>query len=143
MDENDFERMLPGWQATSEAVARELVAWREAHPKASLTQIEDAVCEAVQRLQARALQQVVHASATADVAAQPAAERPTCPTCWSSIGATRPPAAHDPTSPTTNAPRNKPQLRRLRRVWSRCPTAKPWSFRRRARRHGAARSTRP
>src|SRR5437762_5710634 len=80
MDENDFEQMLPGWQATSEAVARELVAWREAHPKASLTQIEDAVFEAVQRLQARALQQVVHASATAEVAAQPAAERPTCPT---------------------------------------------------------------
>ena len=71
MDEKDFERMLPGWQATSEAVARELVAWREAHPKASLTQIEDAVFEAVQRLQARGLQQVVHASTAADVAAQP------------------------------------------------------------------------
>jgi RNase P subunit RPR2 len=81
MDEKDFERMLPGWQATSEAVARELVAWREAHPKASLTQIEDAVFEAVQRLQARALRQVVHASTAADVAAQPVEERPTCPTC--------------------------------------------------------------
>jgi RNase P subunit RPR2 len=81
MDEHDIERMLPGWQATSEAVARELVAWREAHPRASLTQIEDAVFEAMQRLQARALKQVVLASAVADVAAQPAAERPTCPTC--------------------------------------------------------------
>jgi hypothetical protein len=57
MDEHDIERMLPGWQATSEAVARELVEWREAHPRASLTQIEDAVFEAMQRLQARALQQ--------------------------------------------------------------------------------------
>src|SRR6266516_2382169 len=81
MDENDIEQMLPGWQATSEAVARELVAWREAHPKASLTQIEDAVFEAVQRLQARALQQVVHASTAADVAAQPVEGRPTCPAC--------------------------------------------------------------
>jgi hypothetical protein len=65
MDENDFERMLPGWQATSEAVARELVAWREAHPKASLSQTEEAVFEAVQRLQVRALEQVVHASTAA------------------------------------------------------------------------------
>jgi len=81
MDERDLERMLPGWQAASEAVARELVAWREAHPRANLTQIEDAVFEAMQRLQARALQQVVLASAVADVAAQPVAERPTCPTC--------------------------------------------------------------
>ncbi len=81
MDEHDFERMLPGWQVTSAAVARELVAWREAHPRANVTQIEEAVFEAMQRLQARALQQVVQASASADVAAQPAAERPTCPTC--------------------------------------------------------------
>ena len=81
MDEKDVERMLPGWQATSEAVARELVAWREAHPKASSSRIEDAVFEAVQRLQARALQQVVHASTAADVAAQPVQERPTCPAC--------------------------------------------------------------
>src|SRR5438132_8368507 len=81
MDENDFERMLPGWEATSEAVARELVPWREAHPKASLSQIEDAVFEAVQPLQLRVLEQVVHASTAADVAAQPLEERPTCPAC--------------------------------------------------------------
>jgi len=73
--------MLPGWQAASDAVAPELVAWRETHPKASLSQIEDAVFEAMQRLQARALQQVVLASAVADVAAQPVAARPSCPTC--------------------------------------------------------------
>jgi RNase P subunit RPR2 len=81
MDERDTERMLPGWQVASEAVAQELVVWREAHPRANLTQIEDAVFEAMQRLQARALEQVVRASATADVAAQPVAERPRCPTC--------------------------------------------------------------
>lgn len=81
MDEQELDRMLPGWRALSDAVGRELVAWREAHPRASLTQIEDAVFEAMQRLQAQALQQVVLASAVADVAAQPVAERPTCPTC--------------------------------------------------------------
>src|SRR5260221_14741870 len=81
MDEQELDRRLPGWRALSDAVGRELLAWREAHPRANLTQIEDAVFEAMQRLQARALQQVVLASAVADVAAQPVAERPTCPTC--------------------------------------------------------------
>ena len=81
MDEQELDRMLPGWRTLSDAVGRELIAWREAHPRASLRQIEDAVFEAMQRLQARALQQVVLASAVADVAALPVAERPTCPTC--------------------------------------------------------------
>ena len=81
MDEQELDRKLPGWRALSDAVGRDLIAWREAHPKASLVQIEDAVYEAMQRLQARALQQVVLASAVADVAAQPAAERPLCPGC--------------------------------------------------------------
>ena len=81
MDEQELDRMLPGWRALSDAVGRELIAWREAHPRASLTQIEDAVFEAMQRLQARVLEQVVRASATADVAAQPVTERPRCPTC--------------------------------------------------------------
>jgi len=81
MDEQERDRKLPGWRALSDAVGREVIAWREAHPTASLTQIEDAVFEAMQRLQARALQQVVLASAVTDVAAQPAVERPLCPMC--------------------------------------------------------------
>ncbi len=108
MDEKDVERMLPGWQATSEAVARELVAWRKAHPKASLTQIEDAVFEAVQRLQAQALQQVVHASAARRCSGAGGGEATDVSGLQCSAGTTRPPAAHDPTGPTWNAPRNKP-----------------------------------
>ncbi len=81
MDEQELDRKLPGWRALSDAVGRELIVWREAHPRANLSQIEDAVFEAMQRLQARALQQVVLASAVADVAAQPAVERPLCPAC--------------------------------------------------------------
>jgi hypothetical protein len=75
------EGVLPGWGALAESVAVELTTWRRAHPRATLAEIEDAVYEAVQRLQARALQQVVLSSAVADVAAQPLDERPTCPTC--------------------------------------------------------------
>ena len=55
MAEDDVEQILPGWQVASQAVARELAEWRRAHPKATLTEIEDAVYEAMQKLQARAL----------------------------------------------------------------------------------------
>jgi hypothetical protein len=81
MSEDEVEQILPGWQAASQAVACELAEWRKAHPKATLTEIEDAVIEAMQKLQAQALGEVVHASAAVDVAAQPANERARCPTC--------------------------------------------------------------
>jgi len=80
-EREEVERVLPGWRALAESVAEELTAWRRTHPRATLTEIETVVFDVGQRLQALALQQVVQASATADVAAQPAAERPTCPTC--------------------------------------------------------------
>jgi hypothetical protein len=81
MSEDEVEQILPGWQAASQAVAQELAEWRRAHPKAPLTEIEAAVFEAMQKLQARALGQVVHASAATDLATQPSPERPRCPTC--------------------------------------------------------------
>lgn len=81
MSQDDVEQILPGWQAASQAVAQEMAEWRRAHPKATLTEIEDAVFEAMQKLQARALGQVVHASASADVGAQAVEDRPQCPTC--------------------------------------------------------------
>jgi tRNA(Ile2) C34 agmatinyltransferase TiaS len=81
MDEERVERTLPGWRATSEAVAVELSAWREAHPKATLAEIEAVVYEAMQQLQARALGHMVQTSAAVDLAAQPAEERPRCPSC--------------------------------------------------------------
>jgi len=81
MSQDEVEQILPGWQATSQAVALELAEWRKAHPKATLTEIEDAVFEAMQTLQARALGEVVQASSAVDLAAQPADERPRCPTC--------------------------------------------------------------
>jgi hypothetical protein len=81
MSQDEVEQILPGWQAASQAVAQELAEWRRAHPKATLTEIEMAVFEAMQTLQARALGQVVHASASADLKALAAAERPQCSTC--------------------------------------------------------------
>src|SRR5438445_13812693 len=81
MGQDEIEQILPGWQVASQAVARELAEWRRAHPKATLTEIETAVLEAMQKLQAQALGEVVQASTAADLAALPIDERPRCPTC--------------------------------------------------------------
>jgi uncharacterized protein with PIN domain len=81
MNQDDVEQIQPGWQVASQAVARELAEWRKAHPKATLSEIEEAVFEAMQKLQAQALGEVVHASAAVDVAAQPADQRTRCLTC--------------------------------------------------------------
>jgi uncharacterized protein with PIN domain len=81
MSQDETGQVLPGWQAASQAAAQELAEWRRAHPKATLAQIEDAVFEAMQKLQAQALSDVVQASAAADVAAHGTEERPRCPTC--------------------------------------------------------------
>jgi uncharacterized protein with PIN domain len=81
MSQDEVEHLLPGWHAASQAVAYELAEWRRAHPKATLTEIETAVFEAMQKLQARALDEVVQASSATDVAAQPVDERPRCPSC--------------------------------------------------------------
>jgi hypothetical protein len=81
MSQDNVEQILPGWQAASQAVAQELAEWRRAHPKATLTEIETAVFEAMQQLQAQAMGEVVQASTAADHAALPSDERPCCATC--------------------------------------------------------------
>ena len=80
MSQDEVEQILPGWQAASQTVARELAEWRRGHPKATLTEIETAVFEAMQKLQAQALGEVVQASSAADLATHSAGERPRCPT---------------------------------------------------------------
>lgn len=77
----DLERAVPGWQAASRAAERELVAWRQAHPRATLAELEGIVAEVVGRLQARYLEDLAHASAARDLAAATAEERPRCPRC--------------------------------------------------------------
>src|SRR3981081_2216493 len=81
MSQDEVEQILPGWQAASQAVAHELAEWRRAHPKATLTEIETAVFEAMQKLQVQAMGRVVQASAAAELAAQSPSERPPCATC--------------------------------------------------------------
>ena len=78
---------LDGWQALSQQVQGELAAWRRAHPRATLTEIETATTAAVQQLQARYLQDLVAASPSADLATRAAADRPRCPTCGGALEA--------------------------------------------------------
>ena len=47
MSQDEVEQILPGWQAASQVVAYELAARRRVHPKATLTEIETAVFEAM------------------------------------------------------------------------------------------------
>jgi hypothetical protein len=83
----DGERIRVGWDGLAAAVEYELIEWREAHPTATLAEIEGAVQAALSRLQARYLTDLVHASAAANLRATPAAARPCCPDCG---GAVRP-----------------------------------------------------
>jgi ribosomal protein S27AE len=58
----------------------ELVAWREAHPKATLTEIEEELDRQLNRLRARVLGDLALASPTADLAGGDE-ERPRCERC--------------------------------------------------------------
>jgi uncharacterized protein with PIN domain len=77
----DGQRLRAGWEALSAAVAEELADWRAAHPRATLAEIEQVVLEAMERLQARYLTDLVQASAAADLTTTPPEERPRCPEC--------------------------------------------------------------
>ena len=59
----------------------ELVAWREAHPKATFNEIEAELDRQMNQLRARVLGDLALASATADVQAASVEERPRCERC--------------------------------------------------------------
>jgi hypothetical protein len=75
-------RFRRGGRSRAKQWPGELAEWRIAsHPKAALKEIEDAVFEAMQKLQARALSQVSTPAQRANLATQASDGRPTCPTC--------------------------------------------------------------
>ncbi|PZR66308.1 MAG: ISKra4 family transposase, partial [Solirubrobacterales bacterium] len=83
----DLERVVPGWQAASRAVEQGVMVWRQAHPRATLAELEEVVAEAVSRLQARYLEDLAHASAARDLTATTLEERPRCPRCGEALQA--------------------------------------------------------
>ena len=69
------------WTELSARVHEELAAWRAAHPRATMTEIEAAVGEATRRLQAQYLRDLVAASPSADLTVLAPGARPPCPAC--------------------------------------------------------------
>ena len=68
------------WGEATGAVWTELVAWREAHPRATFTEIEAELDRQLNQVRARLLGDLALASATADLAAS-GVDRPRCERC--------------------------------------------------------------
>ncbi len=73
------EEMEQQWQQQSQQVARAMREWRQAHPKATLAQIEAAVDEQMNQLRARMIEDVAQSRPLEQVGAEQMAS--TCPQC--------------------------------------------------------------
>lgn len=69
------------WRELAEEVITGMKEWRQAHPKATLGEIEAALDERLARLRARMLEDAALASAATAWGEGSATERPKCPTC--------------------------------------------------------------
>lgn len=81
----DLAGRADAWRGLADEVGRELVAWREAHPRATLAEIEDTVLEVTERLQARLLKDLAEASAAAAPGELASSERAGCPECGGAV----------------------------------------------------------
>ena len=77
----DTQQVGAGWDELAGEIRREMVAWRKAHPRATLVEIEQVVEAALSCLHARYLHDLTHASAAADLASVREQERPRCSAC--------------------------------------------------------------
>ena len=69
------------WRALSEEVENKMKAWRLGHPQATLSEMETALDEQLDRQRARMLEDMALASEVANLAEVPMEERPVCPHC--------------------------------------------------------------
>jgi hypothetical protein len=74
---DDLER----WRQQSEAAFVAVTAWRNAHPTATLTEIETALDGELNRVRAHVLQDVASASAATQWVHTDGTEQPRCPQC--------------------------------------------------------------
>ena len=94
--------------------------WRAAHPKATLSEIEAALDERLDRLRARLLADLALASAAADVQEATAGERPRCERCGEALQA----RGQGERGLVTQGGAEV----RLRRTYAACPTCEDGSF---------------
>src|SRR4051812_17728550 len=78
------------WAVEAESVWSGMADWRAAHPKATLSEIEEALDERLNRLRARMLADLALASAAADVRGSSQEERPRCERCGTMLHARGP-----------------------------------------------------
>ena len=109
------------WTQLSATVQQELAAWRAAHPRATLTEIEGTVAEATRRLQAQYLHDLVAASPSADLAAVPPEERPGWPGCGGGLA----PRGQQERAVLTPG---QPEPVRIRRSYAVCPACEAGLF---------------
>jgi uncharacterized protein with PIN domain len=69
------------WRALGEEVESAMKAWRLGHPRATLSEMETALDEQLDRQRARMLEDMALASEVTDLAQVPKEERPVCPHC--------------------------------------------------------------
>lgn len=78
--------LLAGWQGLAAEVEQELAAWRAEHRRATLREIEGVVRQAVERLQARYLEDLAHASPATDMRDHVhGGEAAACPECGQAL----------------------------------------------------------
>ena len=75
------------WAGDAESVWIGKADWRAAHPKATLSEIEEALDERLSRVRAHMLADLALASAASDVAGAAAEERPRCARCGEALRA--------------------------------------------------------
>ena len=69
------------WAGDAESVWSGMADWRAAHPRATFSEIEEAVDERLSQLRARLLADLALASTAADVSAATGEDRPRCARC--------------------------------------------------------------
>src|SRR5688500_17824595 len=75
------------WARVVAEVTSGFADWRAAHPRATFRELEAALDERWARARARLLEDAALASRAADLASQPADERPRCPDCGGTLQA--------------------------------------------------------
>lgn len=69
------------WRQLSESAFEEMEGWRQAHPRATLQEIEEELDARLSGLRAHMLADLAHESAKREWRGQPEAHRPHCPQC--------------------------------------------------------------
>ena len=83
--ESQGESMERGWERGLAEMGRSLSEWRREHPRATLTEIEDAVDGRMETVRAHMLEDMALASGAAKLAGKRASERPKCPSCGGAL----------------------------------------------------------